>query len=148
VTTVLQGFVGTHTPRMDDKGRITLPAKYRDEFATGVFVARGQDHCLYVFNPTGFADFSRAPLAASINDPRARAYQRMLLANTDEQKLDGQGRIAISPRMRDYAHLGKDVIVAGVGDRLEIWDAQEWAAYEALHEDTYANPDREVFGLQ
>jgi MraZ protein len=137
----MRRFVGTFTPRLDDKGRVTLPAKYRDHFRAGVAVARGQDHCLYVFTPDGFEEFAAEVIDAPVTDPRARGYQRVLLANTDEQTPDAQGRISIPPRMREYARLTKDVVITGVGSRMEIWDAEEWTRYEAAHEETYASPE-------
>ena len=137
----MRRFVGTFTPRLDDKGRVTLPAKYRDHFLAGVTVARGQDHCLYVFTPDGFDAFAAEIIDAPVTDARARGYQRVLLANTDEQKPDAQGRISIPARMRDYARLTKDVVITGVGSRMEIWDADEWTRYEATHEETYAAPE-------
>ena len=137
----MRRFVGTFTPRLDDKGRVTLPAKYRDHFLAGVTLARGQDHCLYVFTPDGFDDFAAEVIDAPVTDARARGYQRVLLANTDEQKPDAQGRISIPARMREYAGLSKDVVITGVGSRMEIWDADEWTRYEAAHEETYAAPE-------
>ncbi len=137
----MRRFVGTFTPRLDDKGRVTLPAKYRDHFLAGVTLARGQDHCLYVFTPDGFDDFAAEVIDAPVTDARARGYQRVLLANTDEQKPDAQGRISIPARMREYAGLSKDVVITGVGSRMEVWDADEWTRYEAAHEETYAAPE-------
>jgi len=137
----MRRFVGTFTPRLDDKGRVTLPAKYRDHFLAGVTLARGQDHCLYVFTPDGFDDFAAEIIDAPVTDARARGYQRVLLANTDEQKPDAQGRISIPVRMREYARLTKDVVVTGVGSRMEIWDADEWTRYEATHEESYSAPE-------
>ena len=139
---MLKGFYGTYTPRMDDKGRVTLPAKYRDAFAAGAMLVRGQDHCLYVFTPEGFEKFAAAAIDAPITDERARGYQRYMLANTDEQRPDSQGRITITPRMREYAGLSKDLVITGIGLRMEIWDAAEWAAYEAQQEAAYAAPER------
>ncbi len=135
-------FVGTYTPRVDDKGRVTLPAKYRDSFTPGVMVSRGQDHCLYVFTPEGFEKFAARAIDAPITDERARGYQRYMLANTDEQRPDAQGRISITPRMREYARLTKDLVITGIGLRMEIWDAAEWEAYEARQEAAYAAPER------
>ncbi|WP_188943763.1 division/cell wall cluster transcriptional repressor MraZ [Nakamurella endophytica] len=139
-------FVGTYTPRLDDKGRVTLPAKYRDAFAPGVAVSRGQDHCLYVFTPDGFQRFAEPAITASVTDQGARAFQRYLLANTDEQRPDAQGRISIPARMREYAGLVKDVVILGVGDRMEIWDAQAWADYEAAQEAAFAQPETGLLG--
>ena len=142
---MLKGFYGTYTPRMDDKGRVTLPARYRDEFAGGAMIVRGQDHCLYVFTIEGFAKFADEAINAPITDERARGYQRYMLANTDEQRPDAQGRISITARMREYASLTKDLVITGIGLRMEIWDAAEWATYEARQEAAYAAPDRGLF---
>jgi len=141
-----KGFYGTYTPRMDDKGRVTLPAKYRESFKNGVMVVRGQDHCIYLFPPEGFEEFAEAAINAPITDERARGYQRYMLANTDEQRPDAQGRITITPRMREYARLTKDLVITGIGLRMELWDADEWAAYEAQQEAAYAAPERGLLG--
>jgi MraZ protein len=137
-----RGFYGTYTPRMDDKGRVTLPAKYRESFKNGVMLVRGQDHCIYLFTPEGFEEFAEAAINAPITDERARGYQRYMLANTDEQRPDAQGRITVTPRMREYARLTKDLVITGIGLRMELWDADEWAAYEARQEAAYAAPER------
>jgi MraZ protein len=141
-----KGFYGTYTPRMDDKGRVTLPAKYRESFKNGVMLVRGQDHCIYLFTPEGFEEFAEAAINAPITDERARGFQRYMLANTDEQRPDAQGRITITPRMREYARLAKDLVITGIGMRMELWDADEWAAYEARQEATYAAPERGLLG--
>lgn len=140
------GFFGTFTPRLDDKGRVTLPARYREVFAPGVRVVKGQDHCLFLFTPEGFDEFADAAINASITDSAARGYQRFMLSNTEDQRPDGQGRITLSARMREYASLTKDVVIVGVGRRMEVWDAQTWAAYEQEQEAAYANPDSDLFG--
>jgi MraZ protein len=107
-----------------------------------VMVVRGQDHCLYLFTPEGFEEFAEAAINAPITDERARGYQRYMLANTDEQRPDAQGRITVTPRMREYAHLTKDLVITGIGLRMELWDAGQWAAYEAQQEAAYAAPER------
>ncbi len=138
----LEGFFGTYTPRLDDKGRLTLPARYRKEFENGVVMTRGQDHCLYLFTPDGFSEFAAAAINASITDPAARGFQRYMLANTELQQPDAQFRITVPTRMREYAALTKDVAVVGSGRRMEVWDAPAWAAYELAQEAAYAQPER------
>lgn len=133
-------FYGTFTPRMDDKGRVTIPARYRDEFRSGAMLVRGQDRCLYLFTTEGFDAFAESVINADVTDERARGFQRYMLANSDEQTPDLQGRIGVPGRMRDYASLDKDVVVVGVGRRMELWDADLWTAYENAHEDEYAAP--------
>ncbi|MEJ7651433.1 division/cell wall cluster transcriptional repressor MraZ [Nakamurella sp. A5-74] len=136
------GFFGTYTPRMDDKGRVTLPARYRDQFAGGVMLVKGQDHCVYVLTRDGFEQFAADAIKADVTDERARGFQRYMLANTDEQTPDGQGRVSVPVRMRQYAQLSKDVVIVGAGLRMEIWDAAEWERYEARQEAAYASPER------
>jgi MraZ protein len=137
-------FLGTHTPRLDDKGRLTLPAKFRDELAGGLMVTKGQDHCLFVFPRDEFEQMARKVAAAPFTNEAVRAYQRYLFAGTDEQSPDGQGRISIAPELRQYAALTKDCVVIGAISRLEIWDAQAWQRYLEDHEDSYAQAREEV----
>src|SRR5918997_1760879 len=85
-------FLGTHTPRLDDKGRLTLPAKFRDALAGGLMVTKGQDHCLYVFPRAEFEEMAQRVAQAPFTNEAVRAYQRYLFAGTDEQRPDPRGR--------------------------------------------------------
>ncbi|AZG43697.1 division/cell wall cluster transcriptional repressor MraZ [Gordonia insulae] len=131
-------FVGTYTPRLDDKGRLTLPAKFRDALAGGVMVTRGQDRSLSVYRAEEFDAIAERTMAASRNDPEARAFQRYFFASTDEQRPDGQGRITLSGEHRTYAGLSKECVVIGGFDHLEIWDAQAWRDYQSQHEEDFS----------
>ena len=137
-------FLGTHTPRLDDKGRLTLPAKYREELRGGLMITKGQDHCLYVFPRAEFEQLARKVAEAPFTNESVRAYQRYLFAGTDEQHPDSQGRIPITAELRRYAGLSKECVVIGAVSRLEIWDAQAWQAYQERHEDEYAQAQSEV----
>ena len=137
-------FLGTYSPKLDDKGRLTLPAKYRDALAGGLMVTKGQDHCLYVFPRAEFEQLARKVAEAPLTNESVRAYQRYLFAGTDEQRPDGQGRIPIAPELRRYAGLDKDCVVIGANTRLEIWDAQAWETYLASQEDSFAEAAEEV----
>jgi MraZ protein len=137
-------FLGTHSPKLDDKGRITLPAKFRDELAGGLMVTKGQDHCLYVFPRAEFEQMALKVANAPFTNESVRAYQRYLFAGTDEQKPDSQGRVAITPELRKYAGLLKDCVVIGAITRLEIWDATAWQTYLDDHEDSYSKAQDEV----
>jgi MraZ protein len=139
------GFVGTYAPRMDDKGRVTLPAKYRDKLAGGVMLMRGQDHTLFLLTPDGFESFADRAIKAEITDQKQIGFQRYMFANTEDQRPDAQGRITIPPKMRAYANLEKDVVINGAGLRMEIWAADAWARYEAEQEAAYASPERGIF---
>ena len=137
-------FLGTHTPRLDDKGRLTLPAKYRDELRGGMMITKGQDRCLYVFPREVFEQLARKVAEAPFTNESVRAYQRYLFAGTDEQHPDSQGRIPITAELRRYAGLNKECVVIGAVTRLEIWDARSWQEYQERHEDDYAQAQEEV----
>ncbi|MEV4646487.1 division/cell wall cluster transcriptional repressor MraZ [Saccharopolyspora sp. NPDC049426] len=137
-------FLGTHHPKLDDKGRLTLPAKFRDALAGGLMVTKGQDHCLYVFPRDEFEQMARKVAEAPFTNEAVRAYQRYLFAGTDEQRPDGQGRISIAPELRRYAELNKECVVIGAITRLEIWEAERWQSYLDEHEEGYAQAREEV----
>lgn len=137
-------FLGTHSPKLDDKGRLTLPAKFRDALAGGLMITKGQDHCLYVFPRAEFEQMARKVAEAPFTNESVRAYQRYLFAGTDEQEPDSQGRISIASELRRYAGLAKECVVIGAITRLEIWDAQRWQDYLDEHEEGYAQAQEEV----
>lgn len=136
-------FLGTYTPRLDEKGRLILPAKYRDRLAAGLIVTKGQERCLYVYPPEGFESFV-AQTAGSLTNSGDRGYRRVLLASASDEAPDKQGRITIPPSLRQYAGLDRDVVVIGAGERLEIWDSVAWAAYLEANEDAFAHRSEEV----
>lgn len=131
-------LVGTYTPKLDDKGRLTLPAKFREVLAGGVMVTRGQDRSLSVYRIEEFDELAKKTLAGSRNDPEARAYQRYYFSSADEQRPDGQGRITLSAGHREYAGLSKECVVIGSYDHLEIWDAAAWHTYQGEHEENFS----------
>ncbi|SIS20616.1 division/cell wall cluster transcriptional repressor MraZ [Williamsia sterculiae] len=131
-------FLGTYTPKLDDKGRLTLPARFRDEFAGGLMVTKGPDRSLAVYKREDFAELAQRAIAAAKLNPEARSFQRNLAASTEEQRPDGQGRITLSSKHRTYANLAKECVVIGNMDHLEIWDAQAWQDYQGEHEESYS----------
>ncbi len=137
-------FLGTHNPKLDDKGRLTLPAKFREALAGGLMITKGQDHCLYVFPRAEFEQMARKVAEAPFTNESVRAYQRYLFAGTDEQEQDSQGRISIAPELRRYAGLSKECVVIGAITRLEIWDSRRWQTYLDEHEEGYAQAQEEV----
>ena len=134
-------FLGTYTPKLDDKGRLTLPAKFREGLADGLMVTKGQDHSLAVYPREEFTARARKAAAASRTNPKARAFIRNLAASADEQTLDGSGRITLSPAHREYASLTKECVVIGSVDFLEIWDAESWAQYQEETEAAFSAAD-------
>ncbi|TSE01212.1 division/cell wall cluster transcriptional repressor MraZ [Skermania sp. ID1734] len=139
-------FLGTYTPKLDDKGRLTLPAKFRDALAGGLMVTKWQDHSLAVYPREEFAKVAKRAVAASRTNPEARAFVRNLGAGTDEQHPDAQGRITLSPAHRAYANLTKECVVIGSVDFLEIWDKAAWESYLAENEETYSQAIDESLG--
>lgn len=134
-------FLGTYTPKLDDKGRLTLPAKFREELAGGLMVTKGQDHSLAVYPRDEFAERAKKAAAVSRTNPEARAFIRNLAASADEQRPDGNGRITLSAAHREYAGLSKDCVVIGSVDFLEIWDAESWSEYQANTEAAFSAAD-------
>lgn len=124
-------FLGTHTPRLDDKGRLFLPARFRDELAGGLVITRGEDRCLYVFPTAEFqrrgAELPTGPRIA----PADRAYSRLFFASASDEVPDRQGRITVPPGLRAYAGLTRDCVVTGQNTFIEVWDAATWDAYLA-----------------
>jgi len=137
-------FLGTHTPRLDEKGRLFLPAKYREELSGGLVITKGQERCLYVFPMAEFQRITEALRAAPVTDRGLRAYSRVFFASASDEKPDKQGRITIPPALRAYAGLKRDCAVIGANTRLEIWDAQAWESYLEAEEPAFAELSQEV----
>jgi len=120
-------LLGEFEHALDDKNRVTLPARFRQAFADAVFVTRGFDPCLLVFPPDGWERFVDGQLAGLNPFSReARQMNRFLFAGGLETELDKQGRISLTPPLIQHAGLERGVIVAGVRDHLEIWDRDAW----------------------
>lgn len=137
-------FLGSHYPRLDEKGRLILPAKYRPKLAGGLVVTRGQERCLYVFPREAFAKLAEQAIAAPMTSKAARDYRRMLLSGAHDEEPDKQGRVTVPVHLREYAGLGRDVAVIGSGEYLELWDSPAWEAYLAASESVYAGQSQEV----
>ena len=140
-------FLGTHTPRLDEKGRLFLPAKYRDEVAGGVVLTKGQERCLFVFTAAEFAKRAEQLQNAPLSAKAARDYSRQFFGSAYDDTPDRQGRITVPPGLRVYAGLDRDCVVVGANTRLEIWDAAAWQAYESEQEQAFADLTEEVPSL-
>ena len=137
-------FLGTHTPRLDDKGRMILPAKFREKFAAGLVMTRGQDSCLYVCPMNEFERIAAAMNTTPVTSRAVRDYQRVLLSGASDEIPDKQGRVTIPPLLREYAGLSKECTVIGAGNRVEIWDTQAWNDYLAGAEQPFSEQAEEV----
>jgi MraZ protein len=137
-------FLGTHHPRLDEKGRLFLPAKFRDELAEGLVITKGQERCLFVFPMAEFGRIAEQLRAAPVTHKAARAYNRVFFASASDEVPDKQGRVTIPPALREYAGLSKDCVVIGASTRVEIWDRQAWEDYLNDSEQTFAEIEEEV----
>jgi MraZ protein len=120
-------LLGEYEHTLDDKNRITLPAKFRAAFAAGVVLTRGMDGCLYAYRQEDWDRLVESRLAGL--DPlsqEGRRMQRFFFSGAAEAELDKQGRVMIPPALIEHAGLGRNLVVAGVRDHLEIWDGAAW----------------------
>jgi MraZ protein len=137
-------FLGTYSPRLDEKGRVFLPAKFRDELAEGLVITKGQERCLYVFSAAEFARLTDRLREAPLTAKGARDYSRVFFASAHDDAPDKQGRVTVPPPLREYAGLDRDCVVIGANTRVEIWDAQAWATYLAGQEEQFSSLSEEV----
>lgn len=130
-------FRGTFDYTLDAKNRLTVPARFRPELAGGVVLAKGLERCVAVWTPQAYDEYT----AAALKDfhplsKEAQKLKRFFAANSLDTELDAAGRVMLPAFLLDHAGLGKDVVVTGSGDALEIWDRATWAGYnDALASD-------------
>ncbi|MCW2904082.1 MAG: cell division/cell wall cluster transcriptional repressor MraZ [Streptosporangiaceae bacterium] len=137
-------FLGTHSPRLDEKGRLFLPAKYREELSGGLVITKGQERCLYVFPMAEFERITEALRTAPVTAKAVRDYGRVFFASASDEVPDKQGRITIPSALRKYAALTRDCAVIGANTRLEIWDSQAWESYLSQQEQQFSDLSEEV----
>lgn len=137
-------FLGTHAPRLDDKNRVVLPAKFRDGLAAGLVMTKGQDHSIVVWPAADFAEYAERMGELSRTNAQVRAHLRVLFSGAFDETLDKQGRVTIPPALREYAGLDRDVVVVGNGQTLELWDAAAWETYLASQEEAFSSTSEEV----
>ncbi len=136
-------FFGQFYHNLDDKGRLTVPSRFR-EFLNpgGAFVMQGFEKNLMVFPAPTFQVISRRVQAMNMTDPKARLLRRLVYSNTDRVEMDKAGRFLLPQFLRQYANLQTGVVVVGSGDYFEIWSPEDWAAQSELLQDVQANADR------
>ena len=137
-------FLGTYAPRLDEKGRLILPAKFWDELSEGVVITRGQERCLYVFSSGEFENVVEKMRQAPVTSKQSRDFMRLFLSGANQEQPDKQRRVTIPANLREYAGLGRDLTVIGAGGRAEIWDTDAWNTYYNETESDFANTTEEV----
>lgn len=123
-------FIGEYKHNIDVKGRLAIPAKFRQKIDKGAIITKGFDDCLYLYTKEEWETLALKVAAMPINKANNRAYARFMLASAMDVDLDAQGRINLPDYLRQYAGLGKRVVVAGLYNRLEVWDEAKWEKYK------------------
>ena len=134
-------FLGEYQHSVDDKGRLVMPSKFRDRLQDGLVVTKGQDRCVYIYPMDRWEEELGKLGALPRTSKRNRNFVRALLGAAVDQRMDAQGRIQLPQTLRQYAHLGKDVAVVGVGDRIEVWEPETWRALGEEADDLYSEID-------
>ena len=119
-------FLNQYHHCFDEKNRLTIPAKFRDQTADGITVVPGLDRDLMVLPPAAFQTLYDRMMALNLTDPDSRLLREIILGNALQVTPDGSGRILLSPNLRDYAELKNEVVFVGVGETFEIWAAELW----------------------
>ena len=132
-------LLGTYTPKIDAKGRMALPAKFRSQLGQGLVMARGQERCVYLLPFDEFRRIASQIQRTSVGNKAAREYLRVFLSGAVDQEPDKQGRVVVPQMLRDYANLGSDIVVIGVGTRAELWNKDAWESYLAQKEEGYSD---------
>jgi MraZ protein len=128
-------FIGEYNHTIDDKGRMSVPVKFRTKLADGAVVTRGLDNCLFVYPMAEWQALAEKLAALPMSQRNTRAFSRLMLAGAMDVSLDKQGRIILPDYLRKYAKMTKKVVVAGLYNRLEIWDETSWNEYKATTEE-------------
>ena len=127
-------LIGEYQHNIDAKGRVIVPARFREDLGERFYVTKGLDHCLFVLPPTEWTKLQEKIMAMPMG--KARGIQRFFFSGAAEVEPDKQGRILLPQHLREYAGLEKDVAFIGTSNRAEIWDAQRWASFNAELDDS------------
>ena len=136
-------FLGEHIHTLDAKGRVVMPSSLRRDLEQGLVTTKGLDRCLVVFTTAGFEAEAARQSRHEWTEQRARDFARTFYGGATDQPLDAHGRLALPPALRAYAGLEHDVVILGVNDRIEIWDAATYARRQEENDQKYASTDSE-----
>jgi MraZ protein len=135
-------FVGRYDHSIDEKGRMTIPARFREALEAGAYITQGFDQNLIILTSPDFDKLTQIVSRMSLTDPAARQLRRLFFANADQLEVDRSGRILIPQFLRQVAHLENNVLVVGAGEYLEVWSAELWEKQQALLQDAEANSQK------
>lgn len=134
-------FLGEFQHTLDDKGRVILPARFRERLSTGLVVTRGMDRCLDVWPRSAYEKRVEETRALPREHKRARWHRRLLTSGAHDDSPDSQGRIVIPSGLREFAGLNRELVICGNDDKVEIWDLRRWEAELELAEADFADLD-------
>jgi MraZ protein len=140
-------FIGEYAHNLDEKGRLAIPAKFRSELKKGAVVTRGLDNCLFLYTQKEWQLLADKLATLPISQSKSRAFARLMLAGAMDVTLDKQGRIILPEYLRKFASMKKKIIIAGLYNRLEIWDEQVWDRYKKYTEKDSAKIAENLEGL-
>ena len=124
-------LIGEYEHSLDVKGRLIMPAKLREDMGEKFIITKGLDGCLFGFSQTEWSNFEEKLKTLPLTNKNARDFVRFFLSGAIECEIDKQGRFLIPSNLREYANMEKDVVIIGVGTRLEIWNRNKWKAYNS-----------------
>lgn len=124
-------FIGEYSHTIDEKGRLQVPVKFREELLRGAVVTRGLDNCLFLYTFEEWEKLADKLANLPISQSKTRAFARLMLAGAMDVEMDKQGRIVLPEYLRKFAGMNKKVVVAGLYSRLELWDQVAWDKYKA-----------------
>jgi MraZ protein len=129
-------FLGEFEHTIDDKGRITIPAKFRGRMADGLVITKGIDDCLWLYPLDAWKKLAKKISTLSLTDPRAREFRRQVFGGASDAVPDKQGRVNLPPYLRSYANIDKQAVFTGLYDHCEIWNPESWhERQERSHDD-------------
>lgn len=123
-------FIGEYSHNLDDKGRVAVPVRFRADLKKGAVVTRGLDNCLFLYTKPEWEKLAEKLAALPISQANSRAFARLMLAGAMDVEVDKQGRMVLPEYLRNFAGLKKGVVIAGLYNRLELWDTAKWEGYK------------------
>jgi len=140
-------FLGEYQHSLDAKGRIIVPSKFREELGARFIATKGLDNCIFLYPPDEWKTIEEKLRSLPFTRADVRSFARFFFSGASEMEMDKQGRIVLPPNLRDYAGIEKELIVIGVGARVEIWAGDKWAQYNQTAESSYEVIAENLVGL-
>ena len=138
-------FIGEYHHTIDEKGRIIIPAKFREELGNNFIITRGIENCLFVYSLQNWAKITDKLSSLPFTKKDARTFNRFFMSGATNVELDKQGRVNISQPLTQYANLLKDCVIIGTGDRLEIWSQESWNSFFDSTKDSMSDIAENLF---